>query len=177
MLNYFVCLYLPKKAMKNTARITQRLVSLFLVFVASSMMFLPSPAIAATSWITLSNSDVDPSKLETELLNYSEPTIVFLTPKDTSRDSPDCLEKVKSHIEKFYGDKYKYVTGVIEENEFLYRTHVPNSLRWIRSTPLPAIVPVKNRHILLGSLVDSTLPARSLEPVLEKVKEQLDETS
>lgn len=124
-------------------------------------MFLPSSAIADTSWITVNRGNV-----ETELLDSNEPAIVFLT---SDKYSPDFLEKLKPQIEKFYGDKYKYVTGVVEENGFLYG----NVLAPTTYPPLPGLLAVKNGNPLRGFVIDPYNPT----PALEYVKYELDANS
>ena len=105
--------------MKNIVRITQRLVSLFLVLVASSMMFLSSPAFAAT--ITTLNQE----NFQTEVVNSDKPVVVILGLEQgfnyagQNRDS--VLEGLKSKAENFYGNNYKIVVGKAEENQSIYR--------------------------------------------------------
>lgn len=104
--------------MKSIVRITQRLVSLFLVLVASSMMFLSSPAIAATSSATtLSLVNITDENYQTEVIqsSKSKPVIVIVAPKISY--SSEYLEKLKTEAKKFYGDKYKILTGKTEENK------------------------------------------------------------
>ena len=148
--------------MKSIARITRRLISLFLVLVVSSIMFLPSPAIAATSsWITI-NSD----NLETELLDSSESAIVLLTSQESQ---VDVLEKLKPQTEKFYGDKYKYVSGTIEENRYLYNNVLVPPIY----PPLPGILAFKNGEPLRGIFVNPNDPT----PAFEFIKTQLNTDS
>lgn len=105
--------------MKSIVRITQRLVSLFLVLIASGMMFLSSPAFAAT--ITTLNQ----GNFETEVVNSDKPVVVILGLEQgfnyagQNRDS--VLEGLKSKAENFYGNYYKIVVGKAEENQSIYR--------------------------------------------------------
>jgi hypothetical protein len=133
--------------MKNIARTTRQLMSLFLLLVASSMMFLSSPAIAAaTSSLAILNDENYP----TELIGSgnSKPVIGILASKDFNLAEFEELEAkleaksdqfyaeliepgnskpviailalggdlpiLKAKAEKFYGDKYKIVTGIIQ---------------------------------------------------------------
>ena len=128
--------------MKSIVRITRRLMSLFLVLVASSIMFLPSPAIAATSSWTIVNSN----NLG-ELLNSTESAIVLLVSK---RERRYFVEELKEGVEKYFGDKYKYVGGAIEENSFLYRNSVGRPA-YLNS---PALVAVKNGVSIKGIFID-----------------------
>lgn len=148
--------------MKSIARITRRLMSLFLVLVASSIMFLPSPAIAATSsWITVNRDNV-----ETELLESSESAIVLLVSEAFPKS---VLEELKPKAEKFYGDKYKYVAGTVEENGFLYS----NVLAPPIYPPLPGVLAFKNGQPTRGIFINPNDPTRAFE----YVKEHLDAAS
>lgn len=128
--------------MKSIVKITRRLISLFLVLVASSIMFLPSPAIAASSsWPIVNSNNLG------ELLNSTETAIVILVSK---RERREVVENLKEGVKKYFGDKYKYVGGPIEENSFLYRNCVvippyPNA---------PALVAVKNGVSIKGFFIN-----------------------
>jgi hypothetical protein len=153
---FFVFIF-TKKTMKSIARITRRLMSLFLVLVASSIMFLPSPAIAATSWIT-----INPDNVETELLESSKSAIVLLVSPDLPKS---LLEELEQKTEKFYGDGYKYVAGTIEENRSLYSYVIAPPIY----PPLPGLLAVKNGEPIRGIFIDGNNPT----PAFEYVKEQL----
>ncbi|BAY77249.1 hypothetical protein NIES25_37090 [Nostoc linckia NIES-25] len=73
--------------MKTITKIGRRLISVFLVVVVSTLMFLTSPAMAAT-WVT-----VNPDNLESEVLGSDKTTVVLLV----SNDFPDA-ENLKANI-------------------------------------------------------------------------------
>ena len=102
--------------MKGITRITRRLMLMFLALIASSMMFLSPPAVAATSSLATLNS----SNFETEVVKSDKPVVVILALEDTLGAYQLSLEKLKSEAEKFYGDKYKIVVGKGEENREIF---------------------------------------------------------
>ncbi|MEG4506691.1 hypothetical protein QUA81_18430 [Microcoleus sp. F6_B4] len=120
-------------------------------------MLLPSPAIAATSsWITVNHNN------ETELLQSREPAIVLLV----SKDFPQPLaEDLKSKTEKFYGDKYKYVTGTVEENGFLYSQVLAPRVY----PPFPGLLAVTNGNPTRGVYVNPNDPTQAFEFVKEQL--------
>jgi hypothetical protein len=105
--------------MKSIVGITQRLVSLFLVLVASGMMFLSSPGLAAT--VTTLNQD----NFETEVVNSDKPVVVILALEQgfnyAGQNRDLVLEGLKSKAENFYGNNYKIVVGEAEQNRSIYR--------------------------------------------------------
>ena len=128
--------------MKGIVRIAQRLMSLLLVIIASSIMFLSSPAFAAT--ITTLNQE----NFETEVVNSDKPVVVILGLEQgfnydgQNRDS--VLEGLKSKAENFYGNNYKIVVGKAEENQSIYRPLL------LVAPPFPT-VSVFEKGELLGS--------------------------
>ena len=155
--------------MKSLVRITQRLVSLFLVLVASSMMFLSSPAIAATSLATtLSLVNITDKNYQTEVIQFSKskPVIVIVAPKNS--DSSD-IEILKTEAERFYGDKYKIVTGKTEENRWVSDNYVSS----IVFPPPPTILGFKNSEFVGASLIDSD----GITQAFDRIKEQLGKVS
>jgi len=155
--------------MQSIVRITQRFVSLFLVLVASGMMFLSSPAIAATSSATtLSLVSVTDENYQTEVIqsSKSKPVIVIVAPKISSSSE---LEKLKTEAEKFYGDKYRIVTGKTEENKWVSDNYVSS----IVFPPPPTILGFKNSEFVGASLIDSD----GITAAFDRIKEQLGKVS
>lgn len=155
--------------MKSLVRITQRLVSLFLVLLASGMMFLSSPAIAATSSATtLSLVNITDENYQTEVIqsSKSKPVIVIVAPKISYSSD---LEKLKTEAEKFYGDKYKIVTGKTEENKWVSDNYVSS----IVFPPPPTILGFKNSEFVGASLIDSD----GITEAFDRIKEQLGKVS
>lgn len=147
--------------MKGITRITRRLMSLFLVLVVSSMMFLSSPAVAATSSVTL----LTPDNFETEVENSDKPVIVILASQVYLEENPNYLEETKSKAVKFFGDKYKIVTGKIEENGFVYS----NVLAPRIYPPFPGIVGYKNGALTRGIYLTPNDPTQGFEFVKEQL--------
>jgi ABC-type phosphate transport system auxiliary subunit len=155
--------------MKSIVRITQRLVSLFLVLIASGMMFLSSPAIAATSSATtLSLVNITDENYQTEVIQSSKikPVIVIVAPKNSDSSA---IEKVKTEAENFYGDKYKIVTGTTEENKWVSDNYVSS----IVFPPPPTILGFKNSEFVGASLIDSD----GITEAFDRIKEQLGKVS
>ena len=155
--------------MKSIVRITQRLVSLFLVLIASGMMFLSSPAIAATSSATtLSLVNITDENYQTEVIqsSKSKPVIVIVVPKNSYSSD---LEKLKTEAEKFYGDKYKIVTGKTEENRWVSDNYVSS----IVFPPPPTLLGFKNSEFVGASLIDSD----GITEAFDRIKEQLGKVS
>ncbi|BAZ30126.1 hypothetical protein NIES4074_25820 [Cylindrospermum sp. NIES-4074] len=124
--------------MKNIPKITRRLMLVFMAFVASSMMFLSSPAIAATSSAT-SRLDIDykdydlatspvtivdltPDNFETEVVKSTKPVLVFILPELDSTKTQEALKGIKYVIDarladendvypNAESDKYKFAVG------------------------------------------------------------------
>ena len=156
--------------MKSIVRITQRLVSLFLVLIASGMMFLSSPAIAAatSSATTLSLVNITDENYQTEVIqsSKSKPVIVIVAPKFSYSSD---IEKLKTEAEKFYGDKYKIVTGKTEENKWVSDNYVSS----IVFPPPPTILGFKNSEFVGASLIDSD----GITEAFDRIKEQLGKVS
>ena len=155
--------------MKSIVRITQRLVSLFLVLIASGMMFLSSPAIAATSSATtLSLVNITDENYQTEVIqsSKSKPVIVIVAPKNSYSSD---LEKLKTEAENFYGDKYKIVTGKTEENRWVSENYVSS----IVFPAPPTILGFKNSEFVGASLIDSD----GITEAFDRIKEQLGKVS
>lgn len=118
--------------MESVNRITRRLMLVVLMLVVSGMMFLSSPAIAAT--ITTVNRD----NFEAEVLKSDKPVVVIL-----ADDTGSLNNELVSKAEKSFGDKYKIVVGEIRENVQAYsRAIVP----LIYPAP-PAAVIFKNGNV------------------------------
>lgn len=135
--------------MKGIVKITQRLVSLFLVLVASSMIFLSSPAIAAA---TSSLVTVTDENFETEVIESgkSKPVIVILASEDCLLyQSENYLVDAKAQAEKFYGDGYQIVVGKTENNNQILRQTelVPTVPEF---PPPPIILGSKNGKLTSG---------------------------
>ena len=145
--------------MKSITRILTRLVLVFLMLVASSMMFFSSPAVAATSSPTL----LTLKNFETEVLASDKPVIAILVPGLFLENQPNYLENLKTKAQQFYGDKYKVVTGKIEENpQIIYQ--VPPI-----GVSVPKIAAYEDGYLIGGAILaldDST-------PSFEFLKTQL----
>jgi len=132
--------------MKYVARITRRLMSVFLVLVASSMMFLSFPAVAATlSSVTLTNENS-----ETEVLKSDKPVIVILSSKYTLEGFEISLEELKSKAENFFGDKYKIAVGNIEDTLEISEK-VPPTPRIF--PPLSTVSVFKSREVIVSKIL------------------------
>jgi hypothetical protein len=94
--------------MKSIAVMGRRLISTFLMMVASSFLFLTFPAIAATSVVTYT-----PANFEAEVLKSDKPVIVIPLPinGDLIRDYDIPVEEFKAAVQKIGGDKYKIAIG------------------------------------------------------------------
>ncbi|WP_445633180.1 DUF4174 domain-containing protein [Nostoc sp. DSM 114161] len=136
--------------MKSIAKFGRRLISVLLVVVVSTLMFLPSPAMAA-NWVT-----VNPGNLESELLK-SDKTVIVLLVSDLFPE--DVKTKLKSEVEKTYGDKYKLTVGSIEQNEFIYSTVLAPRIY----PPFPGITVVKNGQPLRGIYINLNNPSQAFE--------------
>ena len=130
--------------MKGITRITQRLMLVFLALVAAITMFLSSPAVAATSSVTL----LTPDNFETEVVKSDKPVIVVLASRPTLEGYQTSLENLKSEAEKFFGDKYKVVVGRDEENYYNNELSVPSPRIF---PPFPTIVAFKNGQRVAGA--------------------------
>lgn len=133
--------------MKHIIRITQRLMSLFLILVASSMMLFSSPAVAATSSLTLLTL-LTPYNFETEVAKSDKPVIVVLASIPTLEGYQTSLKKLKSDAENYFGDKYKVVVGDTEENEDNDELSVASPRIF---PPFATIVGFKNGHKVTGA--------------------------
>ncbi|ARV57403.1 hypothetical protein BZZ01_01055 [Nostocales cyanobacterium HT-58-2] len=131
--------------MKNISKIARRLMLVFMAFVASSMMFLSSPAVAATSSVTL----LTPDNFETEVVKSDKPVVVVLASIPTLEGYNTSLEKLKSDAENYFGDKYKVVVGKAEENADNYQLFVPSPLIY---PPLSTIIGLKNGQRVTGAV-------------------------
>jgi hypothetical protein len=100
--------------------------SVFLVLVASSTLFFSSPAVAATSSVTLLTED----NFQTEVLKSDKPVVVISAYEPTLEQGGTSLEKLKSEAESYFGDKYKVVVGKAENSPFpviTTRTYPPSA--------------------------------------------------
>ncbi|ACK70971.1 hypothetical protein PCC7424_2555 [Gloeothece citriformis PCC 7424] len=138
--------------MKSIAKIGRKLISVFLVVVVSTLMFLTSPALAA-NWITV-NTD----NLESEVLNSDKTTVVLLV-SNIYPDAENVKAKLKSEVEKTYGDKYQLAVGSVEENGFLYTSILAPRIY----PPYPGITVVKNGDPLRGIFIAPTDPSQAFE--------------
>ena len=149
--------------MKGITRITRRLISLFLVLVASSMMFLSSPVVAATSSLTLLTSD----NFATEVAQSNKPVIAILADKTTLDVNNTSLENLKLEAGKVFGDKYKIVVGTLEENYNNPEFFVPAPLVF---PPYATLVSFKN-----GKKVTArAFPTGRAKDAFEDVKNNLE---
>ncbi|PHJ62427.1 hypothetical protein VF14_18080 [Nostoc linckia z18] len=136
--------------MKSIAKFGRRLVSVLLVVVVSTLMFLPSPAMAA-NWVT-----VNEGNFESELLK-SDKTVIVLLVSDAFPE--DVKTKLKSEVEKTYGDKYKLAVGSAEENGYIYNTILAPRIY----PPFPGITVVKNGRPLQGIYINPNYPSQAFE--------------
>lgn len=137
--------------------------SLFLVLVASSMMFLSSPAVAATSSPTL----LTPDNFETEVVKSNKPVITILADKSSLEYQKTSLENLKSEAEKVFGDKYKIVVGTAEENSDNRELFVPIPLIF---PPFATIVGFKNGERVLGRGFPADRPTGAFESVKDELE-------
>ncbi len=136
--------------MKSIAKFGRRLISVLLVVVVSTLMFLTSPALAA-NWVTVNQDNV-----ESEVFD-SDKTVIVLLVSDAFPE--DVKTKLKSEVEKTYGDKYKLAVGSIEQNGYIYNT-IPAPRIY---PPFPGIAVVKNGEPLRGTIIIPDDPSRSFE--------------
>ncbi|QLE48579.1 hypothetical protein FD724_10945 [Nostoc sp. C057] len=141
------------KIMESVNRITRRLMLVVLMLVVSGMMFLSSPAIAAT--ITTVNRE----NFETEVLKSDKPVVVIL-----ANDAASLNNELVSKAEKSFGDKYKIVVGKIEENGQAYSGIAGPRIY----PPLPGAVIFKNGNIPTpGFVFNVNDPTSSFEDIKE----------
>ncbi|MDZ8064730.1 MAG: hypothetical protein RMY64_03685 [Nostoc sp. DedQUE08] len=146
--------------MKTITKIGRRLISVFLVVVVSTLMFLTSPAMAAT-WVT-----VNPDNLESQVLVSDKITVVVLV-SNKSPDAENVKAKLKLEVEKAYGDKYKLAVGSVEENGFLYRSVIAPPIY----PPLPGITVVKDGYPLRGIFINPNDPSGAFNVINDAIKE------
>jgi hypothetical protein len=142
--------------MKSIAKIGQRLISAFLVLVVSTLMFLTSPAMAAGS-VTINRDNV-----ESEVLKYDKTVIVLLISDVYSEDDK---AKLKSEVEKAYGDTYKIAIGSFEENGNI----VPRIPLPLVYPPFPVITAFKNGKQLGGLGINPSNPTGAFEYFNEQI--------
>ncbi|WP_013324448.1 hypothetical protein [Gloeothece verrucosa] len=140
--------------MKSIAKIGRRLISVFLVVFVSTLMFLTSPALAA-NWIT-----VNPDNIESEVLNSDKTTVVLLV-SDIYPDAENVKAKLKSEVEKTYGDKYQLAVGSVEQNGFLYGSVIAPRVY----PPFPGITVVKNGYPLRGIFILPDDPSQAFNAI------------
>lgn len=99
------------------ALIGKQLITGFLVLVVSSLMFLASPAIAATSSTV---PTITSENFETEVLKSDKPVVVILVSEIARDFYPIPLDKVTSEAQNTFGDGYKIVLGTVEANGRAY---------------------------------------------------------
>ncbi|AFZ28036.1 hypothetical protein Cylst_6064 [Cylindrospermum stagnale PCC 7417] len=141
--------------------IGKKLISGFLALVVSSLMFLASPAIAATS------SDVatlTPENFETEVVQSDKPVVVILI-SDTTREAFEVsLDKLKSEAQTTFGDNYKIVLGTVEANpETYYQTPVPRIYPPIST----ATIYEKGTKVASGFFINPNDPKQAFESIKE----------
>ncbi|MFS0518149.1 hypothetical protein ACEYW6_26005 [Nostoc sp. UIC 10607] len=142
------------KIMESVNRITQRLMLVVLMLVVSGMMFLSSPAIAAT--ITTVNRD----NFEAEVLKSDKPVVVIM-----AFDPALLNNELVSKAEKSFGDKYKIVVGRIEDNGQAYSRVIAPLIY----PPFPGAVIYKNGEIPTpGFAVNVNDPTSSFEGIKER---------
>lgn len=104
----YVTILHTQKIMKDIIGLRWRLLSMFLVLVASSMMYLLSPAVTANSSI-----DVDAIKdSETQILKSDKPVkvsksdepTVILTPEEAVRQANNSVKKQESLSKSLLGE-------------------------------------------------------------------------
>jgi hypothetical protein len=141
---------------------------LFFVLVASSMMFLSSPAIAATSSVvTVTDENYQIEVIES---SKSQPVIVILVGEDVVEDMPTFLEDFRRQVEKLSGDKYKIITGTKQKNQ----TWVSDTIPLERVNNRVFVFGFKDGELVTLSPVHSYVPDSYLTTAYKCVENQLE---
>lgn len=147
--------------------------SLLLVMVVSSGMFWLSSAIATTSSLLT----VTEENFDDEVIKSSKPVIVILVSKyylesehATYLSYSKYLEDTKAKAENLLGDKYKIVTGLIQENLSASSHYFPVEILTNQNYPSFFIILVyANGKPIIGHLASVVHTI----PVLESLKDDL----
>jgi len=150
------------KIMKNTIVKIVAVAAIVLSFVFS-WVNIPAYALSTVPTINFDN-------FETEVLNSDKPVVVILVSKYADRlpELGGVPENLASQAQAVFGDKYKIVTGINEENlELQYL--IPTTLTL---PPLPRVGIFNNGDFKYGS--GTPFPPSNSKDVFESVKKKFE---
>ncbi|MBD2194508.1 hypothetical protein H6G08_02560 [Calothrix anomala FACHB-343] len=149
--------------MKNIAKIGRRLISMFLLVLVSSLMFLPSPALAA-DWVKVNRDNFYSTVL------HSDNTVILLMLPSLYTEYDDGMfqeqvANIKSEVEKAYGDKYTLAISSDRENpEIYYSIPAPRIF-----PPFPVITAFKHGERLFGTFISPDSPTVAIERINDQI--------